>query len=414
MTTTNHGGILSQRRGERLEPTTDGFRFRPRFGKLGRHWITICTSNEPLAEKRRDEITDIARMLVAAGHADQAVAMAKKAGSSPDAETIRELHSIAEGLCKGRVPKRKADGATLTFQQVAKKWTSGELHRDHPDHVKDKDHTDDKSRLEKLCAIDLGRGTLGSVPIGAFTLDHAETAMRHLPPEAKRPATRRGYAQVIHRVLALAVYPCRYIATNPLPKGFMPKVGKPPAHSYLYPAEDAALMACIGTKEKPGVPLAYRLLYGFLAREGCRLGEALALRWQDVDLDLGVLKLDANKTDDARAWQMDPGVVRALKAWKRIVGDGFQFVFVHGEGILGKDQLAERLRADLLTAKVDRAELHKDGENRGKFRVHDLRGTFVTLSLANGKTETWVADRTGHTSSQMSTATGARPGTPQN
>jgi hypothetical protein len=33
--------------------------------------------------------------------------------------------------------------------------------------------------------------------------------------------------------------------------------------------------------------------------------------------------------------------------------------------------------------------------------VHDLRGTLVTLSLANGKSETWVADRTGHTSSQM-------------
>ena len=27
--------------------------------------------------------------------------------------------------------------------------------------------------------------------------------------------------------------------------------------------------------------------------------------------------------------------------------------------------------------------------------------SFVTLALANGKTETWVADRTGHRSSQM-------------
>jgi integrase len=35
--------------------------------------------------------------------------------------------------------------------------------------------------------------------------------------------------------------------------------------------------------------------------------------------------------------------------------------------------------------------------NRAQFRAHDLRGTFVTLALANGKSETWVADRTGHT-----------------
>jgi integrase len=34
-------------------------------------------------------------------------------------------------------------------------------------------------------------------------------------------------------------------------------------------------------------------------------------------------------------------------------------------------------------------------------RVHDLRASFATLALASGKSETWVADRTGHKSSQM-------------
>ncbi|HMI83066.1 MAG TPA: DNA integration/recombination/inversion protein, partial [Polyangiaceae bacterium] len=38
---------------------------------------------------------------------------------------------------------------------------------------------------------------------------------------------------------------------------------------------------------------------------------------------------------------------------------------------------------------------------RGGLRAHDLRGTFVTLSLANGKTETWLMDRTEHTTSAM-------------
>src|SRR5690606_22958121 len=32
---------------------------------------------------------------------------------------------------------------------------------------------------------------------------------------------------------------------------------------------------------------------------------------------------------------------------------------------------------------------------------HDLRGTFVTLALAVGRTEAWVTDRTGHSSSAM-------------
>jgi hypothetical protein len=29
-------------------------------------------------------------------------------------------------------------------------------------------------------------------------------------------------------------------------------------------------------------------------------------------------------------------------------------------------------------------------------RVHDLRGSFVTVNLANGKSEAWMSDRTGH------------------
>ena len=34
-------------------------------------------------------------------------------------------------------------------------------------------------------------------------------------------------------------------------------------------------------------------------------------------------------------------------------------------------------------------------------RAHDLRASFVTISLALGKTEAWITDRTGHRSSQM-------------
>jgi hypothetical protein len=45
--------------------------------------------------------------------------------------------------------------------------------------------------------------------------------------------------------------------------------------------------------------------------------------------------------------------------------------------------------------------LFERGPNRLPIRHRDLRATFVTTSLANGKTETWVADRTGHKSSTM-------------
>ncbi len=40
-------------------------------------------------------------------------------------------------------------------------------------------------------------------------------------------------------------------------------------------------------------------------------------------------------------------------------------------------------------------------DKRQRIRAHDLRASFITVSLALGKSETWVADRTGHTSSVM-------------
>jgi len=64
-------------------------------------------------------------------------------------------------------------------------------------------------------------------------------------------------------------------------------------------------------------------------------------------------------------------------------------------------QLAEQLRADLKRAGVKRAELFEKTETRRPIRLHDLRASFVTVSLANGKTEAWVSDRTGHRSSEM-------------
>ncbi len=372
---------------------------RIRLGAFGRKRFEITNCTDAEAVRREAKMREIASDMVDAGLAADAVPILKRMGAATDAEQFRGAVRLAEGLCSGRIGKPKASGASMTFRMLGEEWTSGRLHRRFPDHVRDKDHDADAARLAKLCAVDVGGGTLGDVPIGSFVVDHAEAAMAGLPESAKRPSTRRHYAQVLHRALALAVYPLRLIAANPLPRGFMPKVGKSPAHGYLYPDEDAKLLAC------STVPLEERVLFGFLAREGVRLGEALSLRWRDLDLERGVVKLDGNKTDDPRAWALDAGVVAALVAWKARRGDAAQpdaavFVDTNG-GAFESTRLAVRFRAALLLAGVDRAELHVSTEARARIRVHDLRGTFVTLALANGKSETWVADRTGHRSSIM-------------
>jgi hypothetical protein len=65
--------------------------------------------------------------------------------------------------------------------------------------------------------------------------------------------------------------------------------------------------------------------------------------------------------------------------------------------------MAERVRLDLeaIGLKAKRPELFESSEQRMRLRVHDLRGVFVTVNLANGRSEAWISDRTGHRSSQM-------------
>jgi len=361
--------------------------------------LPLCSAlSRDEAEERAEVLAKLARQFRRAGMA--ASPMVSKlldmaAASAPS--MLPGVLQTASDLLGGELVDAVEADRIPTFREVARLWTSGELHEQYPDHVKAKDSEADEARFRVLFEIDLGGSPLGNTPIDRFTLDHAERAMRKLPERARRAGTRRHYAQLISRVLGLAVYPLRLIDRNPLPKGFLPKIGKPPTFPFLHPAEDAALLAC------PEVPFDDRVLYGFLAREGMRAGEAAALQWKDLDLELGSVSLDENKTDDARTWALDAGVARLLRdLFNKRHPRPTDLVFPETNGgVRDVSKLAERFRGHLLRAGIDRPELHQDGVNRRKIRIHDLRGTFVTISLANGQTETWVADRTGHRSSAM-------------
>jgi hypothetical protein len=121
-----------------------------------------------------------------------------------------------ERLCAGQAVRIGLGDGSATFKTFAEKWTKGELHQLYPDHIKAKRSVeDDKYRLNKLYDV------IGDVPLTKFSLDDAERAMRLLP-DGLSSASRRQYAQLMHRVLTMAVFPARIISANPLPRGFLP------------------------------------------------------------------------------------------------------------------------------------------------------------------------------------------------
>jgi len=120
-----------------------------------------------------------------------------------------------------------------------------------------------------------------------------------------------------------------------------------------------------------------------------------------------VVVLDENKTNDPRAWALSPGVAEALRAWRELrarngedVGDDAR-VFVDDQGKPISGRMADQYRVHLRAAGITRPVLFEQSKSRQRVRLHDTRATFVTVSLANGKSEAWVQDRTGHKSSTM-------------
>lgn len=355
--------------------------------------VTCKPGDDEKAAERTEILAGIAKRMRAAGLLHLARPMLERAAGR-DGQALADVLTAVERLCSGEAAA--PINAATTIQEFGEQWTSGKLHERWPDHVKKKRSAEDDEERLRLYVYPL----VGSIALPEFTTSHADLVMSSLPTRLS-PSTRRHVAQVLARLLKLAAYPARLIHASPLPAGFLPPPGKRKALSFLYPDEDRVLLAA------SAVPLPYRVLYGFLAREGMRRSEAAALTWNDVDLERGAITLDKNKTDEPRAWALDAGVVRALAAWRRLRGEPGPRVHVFvDEGVRsvvdrndGKGCL--RLREHLQLAGIDRQELFERSPTRQPIRLHDLRATFITVSLANGRTETWVADRTGHTSSVM-------------
>lgn len=368
-----------------MERLSDGtHRVMIRFGTKQRRRFRITTRDEAEAAERERALVELGAAIGKVNiDPELGARILEQAGAGEVERARKAVAKLAAGL-RGALDAKPEPGAIHTFAQLGEAWTSNRLAAEHPDHIRVKRSAGrDAERLAVL------NKTIGTVPVNRFVLADAKRAMAALP-KGLASATRRQYAQVLGRLLALAVYPLELIPASPLPRGFLPKVTRTRATAWLYPAEESRLLAC------PAVPLARRVLYGVLAREGLRCGEALVLAWCDLDLARGALRLDTNKTDDPRAWALAPGVAAALEQWRGYGGGGELVFHVPNEA-----RLAESFRSDLATANIDRAELFERSPTRRPIRVHDLRATFVTLSLAAGRSETWVADRTGHRSSVM-------------
>lgn len=352
-------------------------------GGKGRRTYQLAAGLDEAGGALRDALlADLGAQLVAHGQdLDRVVdPILTKLAVAVGGEAERIERYIRTRLLPG---KRRVIEEAPTVRQFGEWWTNGELARRFPGQVEPR-------KGARKDAQDLARyvyPSLGDLLVSAVRLEHLETVLRGLPAGMAR-STKGKILRKVRRLLSVAVYPAKLLEFNPMPKGFCPAPGRA-QFPILYPGEEARLLAC------EAIPVVRRVAYGLAARTGLRLGEVCALRWRDVDLERGALRLPQHKTvgkAGARIVPLDPATVQVLAWWQGVSGDGERVLPV-------SSWIGTTLLPDLLAAGVTRGELHQAEEGSRVFSFHGLRRTFVTLSLGDGRTEDWVMRRTGHTTS---------------
>lgn len=168
-------------------------------------------------------------------------------------------------------------------------------------------------------------------------------------------------------------------------------------------AEQLATFLAQARERNPG----YAPLFLTLARTGMRLGEALALKWADVDVKAGTIRIersralngsvDVPKSGHGRTVDLTPELADALRtlrtdrkreALKKGWGNVPEWVFVTSEGRpMDHSGVARRMKRSL-----DKAQLPLH------FTPHCLRHTFASLLLSNGASVQYVQRQLGHAS----------------
>ena len=170
--------------------------------------------------------------------------------------------------------------------------------------------------------------------------------------------------------------------------------------------------------EDSDLALGWRLL----AATGMRRGEALALRWRDVDLDAGRLAVRRSvgvvkakgagerlvegptKTGRSRGVDLDAGTVAALRAYRAARGL-LALDLVRDSALVlsnpdGSHRHPERF-SRRFTGQVAQARKALGEEQLPLIRLHDLRRTHATLLLAAGEPVKVVSERLGHANAMI-------------
>jgi integrase len=246
----------------------------------------------------------------------------------------------------------------------------------------------------------------GRLKLSRLTAAHIQSLYAAKLRDGLKPSSVRYIHAVLHRGLEQAVR-FNLIPFNPAARVDPPKIRQEEITPLDAEQARRFLHAARGDR--------FEALYVLSLTTGLRMGEALGLRWSDVDLDAGTLRVNRQvqhmrgggglvfsepKNASRRTLDLPQRAVEALRSHRKKqaeeklratdYGDS-GLVFATGKGTpIDAQNIVNRYFKPLLK----RADLPD-------IRWHDLRHTYATLLLARGTHPTYVQKSLGHASVQL-------------
>lgn len=242
---------------------------------------------------------------------------------------------------------------------------------------------------------------IGHQKVEALTPAHLNRFYRDLEGKGVSPRLVRYCHSILHRCLKLATK-WRLIRYNPAANADPPAV----------PKKQMETLDADGIRRLLDVAQKDRLYPLFLlaVATGMRRGELCGLKWEDVDIDAGAVKVQQSlvmidnkptiqepKTDRSkRRVKLPESSTHALKAWRH---EQKKERLAHGEGYQDSGHVFTQrdgrpLRPDLLTKRYFPRLLKAAG--LPDIRLHDLRHSHATALLQAGTPAKVISERLGH------------------
>jgi integrase len=264
---------------------------------------------------------------------------------------------------------------------------------------------------------------LGAIRIDKLTAARVQAWINQLVDAKRSPSTVRSAYLRLRGLLNVAVR-YRLISANPAEEVALPTITNDTVQVLTLPQAQALLAAADGhldrrppyvtrdgrTKHRPGVNTRFAIFYHLLLALGLRRGEAMGVRWADVDWDAGTIQIrrqvqviqttitisDYTKTDAGqRVLPLAPGLLARLRThWaqqqeeRTLVGEAW-----HDHDLIVPSELGTPLGPSNIHRHY-RTVLPAAGLPH--IRIHDLRHTCATL-LGDLTSDRVIGAILGHT-----------------